>query len=578
MKYGMKMYYLLSLFLLIACSNSNDGVGGDQSSVAPTDLKIQVEVVGATDSDKYGDGSGAVNLTLSATNATSYQIVLPTENNKTLSLNASSGTVNCSLASAPGTVSTYPIAVFAYNGDAVTDTTIFVQVWCALPKSDVSLWMTSLDGSTLFKQQNVILNFGQSANSYPTIEVDATQKYQIIDGFGYSLTGGSASLINGLLPQAKEDLLKELILTDATNIGVSYLRVSIGASDLSSSTFTYADYPGDMDLKRFNMDMEKKDLIPVLQEMLALNPSLKIMGSPWSAPAWMKTNNSLYGGGAQPGKLKPECYDAYARYFVKYIQTMAAAGITIDAITPQNEPLNAWNNPSMLMEADEQADFVKNHLAPQFKANGINTKIIIYDHNLDHPEYAIAILNDPEAYKVVDGSAFHLYAGDIKTMSAVHDKFPEKNLYFTEQFTSSKGDFGGDIQWHIENLIVGAMRNWSKNIIEWNLASDPDMKPHTDGGCSDCLGAITIKGGGVTKRNQSYYVIAHAAKFVRPGSVRIASSEMSNLPNVAFETPDGKHVLIVLNKSDSPTTFSIHFDGQMVSPTLPAASVGTFVW
>ncbi|WP_221413121.1 glycoside hydrolase family 30 beta sandwich domain-containing protein [Dysgonomonas sp. 521] len=577
MKNVMKMYYLLSLFLFIACS-SNDGSDDSQLSVAPTNLKIKVEVVGASDSNKYGDGSGAVHLTLSATNATSYQIVLPTENNKMLSLDEPGGTVNYSFTSAPGTVTTYPIAVFAYNGDAVTDTTIFVQVWCALAKSDVALWMTNLDGSTLFKQQNVSLNFGQATDIYPTIDVDATQKYQTVDGFGYALTGGSASLINGLLPQAKDDLLKELMLTDSTHIGVSYLRVSIGASDLSFSTFTYNDSPGDMDLQHFNMDMEKKDLIPILQKMLALNPSLKIMGSPWSAPAWMKTNNTLYGGGAQPGKLKPECYDVYARYFVKYIQTMEAAGIPIDAITPQNEPLNAWNNPSMLMEADEQADFVKNHLAPQFKANGIKTKIIIYDHNLDHPEYAIAILNDPEAYKVVDGSAFHLYAGDIKTMSAVHDKFPEKNLYFTEQFTSSKGDFGGDVQWHIENLIVGAMRNWSKNIIEWNLASDPNMQPHTEGGCSDCLGAVTINGGSVTQRNQSYYVIAHAAKFVRPGSVRIASSEMNNLPNVAFQTPDGKHVLIVLNKSDLAATFSIRFNGQMVSPTLPSGSVGTFVW
>jgi len=257
---------------------------------------------------------------------------------------------------------------------------------------------------------------------------------------------------------------------------------------------------------------------------------------------------------------------------------MAAAGIPIEAITVQNEPLNAWNNPSMLMEAGEQADFIKNYLAPQFKANGITTKIWIYDHNLDHPEYATTILSDPAANAVVDGSAFHLYAGNISTMSSVHTQFPNKNLYFTEQYTSSNGDFGGDVQWHLENVIIGATSNWSRNVIEWNLASDPNQKPHTSGGCSDCLGAVTINGSSVASRNQSYYVVAHAAKFVRPGSVRIASSGVANLLNVAFQTPDGKKVLIVLNKSNASMTFNIRFNGQAVSPTLSAGAVGTFVW
>jgi len=288
----------------------------------------------------------------------------------------------------------------------------------------------------------------------------------------------------------------------------------------------------------------------------------------------MKTNNNLSGG-----SLKPECYDVYSRYFVKYIQTMEAAGIPIEAITPQNEPLNAYNNPAMLMQSDEEANFIVNYLAPQFKANGITAKIIIYDHNLDHPEYATSILSNASAYNVVDGSAFHLYAGIIGTMSSVHNQFPNKNLYFTEQYTSSGGDFGGDVQWHIENVIIGATINWSKNAIEWNLASSPNMQPHTSGGCSDCLGAVTISGTTVVSRNQSYYAAAHASKFVRPGSVRIASSSATaNLPNVAFQTPDGKKVLIVLNKANSSTTFNIRFNGQIVSPTLPAGSVGTFVW
>jgi glucosylceramidase len=187
-------------------------------------------------------------------------------------------------------------------------------------------------------------------------------------------------------------------------------------------------------------------------------------------------------------------------------------------------------------------------------------------------------LGDPNAYNVVDGSAFHLYAGAIGTMSSVHNQFPNKNLYFTEQYTSSTGNFGGDLQWHIQNLIIGATTNWSRNVIEWNLASDPNQQPHLSGGCSDCLGAVTISGTSVLKRNQSYYIIAHAAKFVRPGSVRIASSAAANLLNVAFQTPDGKRVLIVLNTATASTTFNIGFNGQTVTPTLPAGAVGTFIW
>ena len=571
------LYCFLFFLLLFACKKANEIID-NKPAVAPTNITIDVQVVGASATNKYGDGSGVVILTLSATNATSYTIVLPTENNKIIALNAASGTVSCLFSSAPGTTSNYPITVFAYNGSAAKDTTVYVQVYCALAKTDVAFWLTIPDRTSLFKSQNVSLLFSQETNSYATIDVDAAKKFQTIDGFGFALTGGSAMLINGLSSQTKDNLLKELFLTDSTYIGISYLRVSIGSSDLNPTTYTYDDTPGDSTLQHFNMDMEKVDLIPVLQKILALNPNIKILGSPWSAPAWMKTNNNLYGGGNNPGKLKTNCYDVYSRYFVKYIQTMAAAGIPIEAITVQNEPLNAWNNPSMLMEAGEQADFIKNYLAPQFKANGIKTKIWIYDHNLDHPEYATTILSDPAANAVVDGSAFHLYAGNINTMSSVHTQFPNKNLYFTEQYTSSTGDFIGDIQWHIENVIIGAPNNWSKNAIEWNLASDPGTSIHTGGGCSDCLGAVTISGGSVISRNQSYYAVAHASKFVRPGSVRIASSGIANVVNAAFLTPDGGKVLIVLNKSNSSMTFNIRFNGQTVSPTLPGGAVGTFVW
>ncbi|MGC9150899.1 MAG: glycoside hydrolase family 30 protein [Microbacter sp.] len=441
--------------------------------------------------------------------------------------------------------------------------------------SDVAFWLTNADKTVLFQQQKTTsLNFSASPNGYPVIDVDTTQIYQNIDGFGYALTGVSAMLINSLPETQKDALLRDLFLTDSTHIGVSYLRLSLGASDLSAAPFTYDEVlPGKTDttLQYFSIDQERTDLIPILQKIIALNPSIKIIATPWTAPTWMKTNGSFVGG-----SLKPEYYNVYARYFVKYIQAMQAAGINITAITPQNEPLNAYNNPAMLMQSNEEDAFVKNYLGPQFQANHLNTKIIIYDHNLDHPEYATAILSDPQAYPYIDGSAFHLYAGNINTMSSVHSMFPNKNLYFTEQATFSNGSFHQDLDWHVQNLIIGAIRNWSKNVLEWNLASDPNQSLHTNGGCSTCLGALTI-GTSVT-RNVSYYIIAHAAKFVRPGSVRIASTVPDNLPNVAFKTPAGNKVLIVLNTGLSATTFNIRFNGKMVTPTLQSGAVGTFIW
>jgi len=441
-------------------------------------------------------------------------------------------------------------------------------------KTEVAYWLTMPDQSVLFKKQNVALNFGTTTNANPVIEVDTAKTYQSIDGFGYTLTGGSATLINGLKADVKDALLKELFATDSTHIGVSYIRLSIGASDLSAAPFTYDEPSGatDVNLQSFTLDKEKTDLLPVLKKILAINPDIKILACPWTAPIWMKTNGRYKGG-----SLKPEYYEAYANYFVKYIQAMKAEGINIDAISPQNEPLNPDNYPSMLMLAADQGTFIKGFLGPKFKAANIATKIILYDHNTDRTDYPLSIMADADANAYVDGSAFHLYAGNIDALSQVHNAFPAKNVYFTEQWVGGPGNFSGDLQWHVNNLIIGATRNWSRNVLEWNLAADANYQPHTDGGCTNCLGALTIGSSSVT-RNVAYYIIAHASKFVRPGAVRIASNSMGSLPNVAFKNTDGKKVLIVLNPSAVTQNFNIKFNGKQVSPTLAGGAVATYVW
>lgn len=454
-----------------------------------------------------------------------------------------------------------------------------IILFCTCKKEDnptTEFWLTTPDKAVLFKKQLPEPNISDQNNREETITVDTTKKYQPIDGFGFTLTGGSAMHLSKMTAAERGKILTELFSVEGDHIGISYLRISIGASDLDEKVFSYNDLntgETDPDLNKFSLSYDTLYLIPVLKEILSINPEIKIMGSPWSPPVWMKTNNSAIGGSLKPGN-----YLTYALYFVRYIEEMRNKGINIDAITVQNEPLHPGNNPSMLMLPEDQAEFIKNHLGPMFQSKGITTKIIIYDHNADRTDYPLAVLNDAQAAQYIDGSAFHLYGGTIDALTKVHDAFPDKNLYFTEQWIGAPGDFGPDLAWHTENLIIGATRNWCKTVLEWNLANGKDMKPHTDsGGCTRCLGAITIDGDAVT-RNPAYYIVAHASKFVRPGSVRIESSIPKDLPNVAFLNTEGKTVLIVLNKSKEEKAFSIHTGEENIESKLPAGGVGTYVF
>jgi glucosylceramidase len=441
--------------------------------------------------------------------------------------------------------------------------------------NDVNFWLTKGNGTVKLEKQTTVLGFNNSNNVYPNIEVNESQTYQTVDGFGYTLTGGSVQVINQLSASKKQELLQELFGSSVNSISVNYLRISIGASDLNSTVFSYDDIPAgqtDVNLTNFSLTPDAA-LIQLLKDILVINPNIKIMATPWSPPVWMKSNGSSIGG-----SLLPQYYSVYAQYFVKYIQGMQAEGIHIDAVTPQNEPLHPGNNPSLLMLATEQATFIKNNLGPAFQAAGITTKIVAYDHNCDNPQYPMTVLSDSGANAFTDGSAFHLYAGDISALSTVHNAFPNKNLYFTEQYTASTGSFDGDLKWHVKNVIIGSMRNWSKTALEWNLANDATFGPHTNGGCTTCKGAITVTGSFSYEKNVGFYIIAHASKFVPVGSVRIASTQSGTLYNVAFKTPDGKKVLIVENDGASPAIFNIKHNGKWVAVSLEAGSVGTFVW
>ena len=445
---------------------------------------------------------------------------------------------------------------------------------------NAQMWLTNADRSALVALQPAPLPFGATTDgseaSPIVVDVNDMAQFQSMDGFGVALTGGSAQLLMKMDSAKRAALLKELFSTGGDGIGVSYLRLSIGASDMNDHVFSYDDLPDghtDPDVKKFDLGEDKQDVIPVMKEILAITPKIKILGSPWSAPAWMKTNGKVKGG-----ELKPEFYDAYATYLVKYIQGMKAEGITIDAITVENEPLNPKNTPSMVVFANEEDEFIGKHLGPAFAKAGIRTKILLYDHNPDVTSYPLSILGDAEASKYVDGTAFHLYGGDASALTPVHDAYPNKNLYLTEQSVNSRpnGPFG--IAVAVSRVPIGSTRNWSKNVLFWNLAADPQNGPHTnDGGCTGCSGAITIDGDKVT-RNLAYYALAHFSKFVPAGSIRIQSSEAEQLSTVAFLRPDGKVALVTANVGNFDKTFRVRYHGKAFVTALPSESVATYVW
>lgn len=445
----------------------------------------------------------------------------------------------------------------------------------------VQVFLTKGDKSALLAKQKD-LGFVQTVPvGLAVLKIDTGFKYQETEGYGAALTGSSAWLINRKLTTAARVSLLEELFNPETGIGISYLRLTMGASDFSLSDFTYNDLqPGqtDFQLSQFSLAQDFDDVIPVIKQIIQISPEIKILGSPWSPPAWMKTNNSLVGG-----KLKTNCYDVYADYFIRYINSMKDEGIVIDAITIQNEPLHyTAAYPCMQMQAVEQLEFIKNHLGPKFSAAGIKTKILTYDHNWDEPGYPITILNDPGAKQYVSGSAFHAYAGDVSAMTTVHNAHPDKGLYFTEISGGEWAtDFAGNLMWTMRNIFIGTARNWSKNALLWNLALDENFGPQNNG-CSNCRGVITINSAsGEIVRNEEYYSIAHFSKFVRPGAVRVSG----NLPQsagdagvVAFRNTDGTMALIAANYGNQAISFAVEQDKTIFKVNIPAASVATFTW
>jgi len=412
------------------------------------------------------------------------------------------------------------------------------------------------------------------------IVVDEGTTYQEMVGFGAAITDASAWLIqNKLAPVQREALLQELF-GPSPGLGLSFTRLTMGASDFSLHQYSYDDMPvgqTDSTLAHFSIDSNRAYLLPVVQRALAINPQLKIMASPWSPPGWMKTTGSLI-----QGTLRPEAYGPLAEYFRRYIEAYSAEGVPIYAITVQNEPhYEPPTYPGMRLEPPARATFVGQYLGPLFARSGIGTLILDWDHNWDEYQSPLQVLADSAAPRYIAGVAWHCYGGDVSAQTLVHDAHPEKDAYFTE---CSGGEwapnFADNLKWFTQTLVIGATRGWAKGVLLWNLALDENHGPHT-GGCGDCRGVVTINSAsGAVTRNVEYYALAHASRFVRPGARRIAStSGIAGLESVAFRnSDDGSKALIVVNTEAQDRAFTVLWGNQSFRYTLPAGAVATFFW
>ena len=454
------------------------------------------------------------------------------------------------------------------------------------------------DGTRSYSLTPMALMGEKSDNTRSAILLKPTETFQTIDGFGFAITYSSSYNLLKMSQEDRTQLLKKTF-SPTEGYGVSYVRISIGCNDFSSTEYSLCDEKGPQDdlLQHFRLYTDETDyVIPVLKEILAINPDLKIIAAPWTSPRWMKVN-SLSDLTAHyswtDGHLSPSYYKTYADYFVKFIEAMRAEGINIYAVSPQNEPLNPGNCASLYMPWNEEAGFVK-RMATAFKQAGLSTKIYLFDHNynydgkeseLHYPAKIYKLYEDAEfeGKELVVGAAYHNYGGNSDELNVIHDMYPDKELIFTEASIGTWNN-GRNLDSSLADCMVNiglhTMNKHCRGAIVWNFMLDMQRGPNLDGGCQTCYGAIDIHNDYKTYTlNSHYYVICHLSAVVRPGAIRIATEGWwyEGVTYTAFRNPDGSLAVILYNSNNKQLKVNIA-DGenrynQIVLPPRAAVSV-----
>ena len=497
------------------------------------------------------------------------------------------------------------VGIVTALGAAASGTAAAQSVSAAAHASDshvASVWLTTANGADKLSYQGTA-GFSTTPSTVATVVVDPTITYQTMQGFGGAITDSSASVLYTLPPAQRASVMASLF-DPATGDGLDYLRQPIGGSDfVTTAPYTFDDLAAgqtDYGMRKFSIAHDQTQILPLLRQARALNPQLKIIATPWSPPAWMKTTGTLIGGRLISD---PRIYRAYALYLLRFLEAYRDNGVTVNAITVQNEPQNRSPSgyPGTDMPSWQEAAVIED-LGPMLRSAHLDTQIFAYDHNwTEHPndvastppdetadinDYPQQVLSTPAA-RWISGIALHCYFGDPSAGTTLHNAYPKLEIFMDECSGSQSSDpantFSDTLKWHSRNLELGSTRNWSIGVINWNLALDPSGGPHV-GGCGTCTGIITVGPGDTVTYNAEYYALGHMSRFVRPGAVRIASTSFGTtgwngqVMDVAFRNPDGSTVLVAHNENDNAQAFAIQEGDQQLTYTLPGDSLATFVW
>jgi glucosylceramidase len=460
--------------------------------------------------------------------------------------------------------------------------TFFLMTTGAIQADDAAIshltrYVTARDGNVKLKEVPIATQLSTTdPKNVASILVDPRVKYQEIVGFGGAFTDSAGSVLLKM-PEAKQEEILHAYFDPEKGLGYTLCRTHINSCDFSTENYAYDETPGDTDFKNFSIERDRRELIPMIKRAQKIsNNGFKLFASPWSPPAWMKTNGEMNNG----GKLKPEYRDAWARYFVRYIQDYAKEGIPIWGVTVQNEPAATQSWDSCVYTGEEERDFVRDHLGPTFAQANIDAKIIVWDHNRDIMyERAKAVLDDPAAAKYVWGVGFHWYVTDtFDNVQRVHDAWPEKAVLLTEGCQEGGPHLN---EWAMGERYARSMiedlNHWSVGWVDWNMVLDQTGGPnHVGNLCSAPILANTETG--EVLYQSSYYYIGQFAKFIRPGAMRVlCAATVDSLETTAFVNKDGSTVVVVMNRTELPVRFQVKLGAQASTMDAPARSIQTIV-